>query len=226
VNSALARRRRRFRDEVAPIVAAPAKHGHDWLLPVAGIGLVGGGVLVWMFSGNIANAAAKVAALAGFYADPSSRAAPYWAAITAASQATGAPANLLAGIADRETRFGQTRGWNGTTGPSIMGDNGNAFGMWQVNRTYHPEIVSLQWDDPQVNATEAGKVYMDAYTNLQNNGVSADLLTRAALDAYNAGWPTVLSAIKSGADPDSVTTMGNYGTDVLGRAAKLTTAAA
>ncbi|MHB8734653.1 MAG: transglycosylase SLT domain-containing protein [Terriglobales bacterium] len=204
----LARRRPSYRD--AP-PAAPI---------LGGAALIGGGLLLYLYRDQLLGYAIQAAGYVGFYPDPSSRAAPYAQEITNAAQQTGVSPAIIAAIGDRETLWGLT-----TTpkGPGGTGDGGYGLGLMQIDSRYH----SLpNWQDPQTNISAGASIFAGYYAQLQAAGVDAATLNQAAAAAYNAGVGAVLGAYNAGQSVDSVTTHGDYGADVLARAAKYAAGAA
>ncbi|HYW95029.1 MAG TPA: transglycosylase SLT domain-containing protein [Bacteroidales bacterium] len=120
------------------------------------------------------------------------------------ARTTGLPAGLLLAVASRETGI-----W---TDPYIIatggiGRDGKSVSIMQVNREKHPEVAG--WNpknDKKFVPWAAGylKSLLDDFGNITE-----------ALDAYNAGAKAVRNALAMGLDADSVTTGGDYGTDVL-----------
>ena len=117
------------------------------------------------------------------------------------------PALLLA-IIDRETGDPHRVGFGGRD-PAVT--NGSDFGLMQINRAAHPDFFAHHdWRDPAANIDYGAGV------------IAADLrhyhgsVTRAAA-AYNAGPGNVDRALAAGHSADSVTTGGDYGSDVARR---------
>lgn len=56
--------------------------------------------------------------------------------------------------------------------PRSIGDNGRAFGLWQVRKDFHPELFNGDWTSPSVNARMAKAVHnkqgFRAWTNYKN----------------------------------------------------------
>lgn len=131
-------------------------------------------------------------------------------------------------------------------------DAGWGYGLMQIDWVSHrPFIESGAWKDPAKNIEYGARVLLEAINYFKSSPgriqsyrgetigpetsdatytdprpLTGDLLTRAALAAYNAGTVRVLWAIARGKDPDSVTTKGSsgspdYGTDVRDRALAL-----
>jgi len=213
---------RAYRDGPAAITLAPPRSSSRFHLApiVSGLGLLGGGLLLWYYRDTALTWAVKLGGAVGYYPDPTSRASAYSAAITAASQATGVSTAIIAGLGDRETLWGLSSDLS-QPGPAGTGDGGHGRGLMQIDdRTWSSWISATDWTDPGQNVLKGAQIYAAGYNQLQNAGVDPSILARAAADAYNAGPGTVLAAIQAGADPDSVSTGGNYGADVMGRAAK------
>lgn len=55
---------------------------------------------------------------------------------------------IMAGLIDRETRWGAAAGYLGTSGCDIIGDNGYGYGLAQMDKRAHPELGT----NPQPNA--------------------------------------------------------------------------
>ena len=125
----------------------------------------------------------------------------------AAARHRVSPALLLA-IMDRETGDPHRIGFGGRD-PAVS--NGSDFGLMQINRAAHPDFFAHHdWRDPAANIDYGAGV------------IAADLrhydgdVTRAAA-AYNAGPGNVDRALAAGHSADSVTTGGDYGSDVARR---------
>lgn len=119
---------------------------------------------------------------------------------------TGLPPDLLLAVASRESALG--------TDPYYMkhggiGRDGISTGIMQINRLAYPQINSWNPRDD--------KRFIALAANIIKNNLNRFGDIRYALDAYNAGASAVQHALVSGSDPDSVTTGGDYGTDVLQR---------
>jgi Transglycosylase SLT domain len=135
-----------------------------------------------------------------------------WARQLAVAARGTAPGNVpelrwgivLGAIMDRESAGGQTLSPRGPTG---TGDGGHGRGLMQIDDRAHVEFTSGdEWQDPQANVTYAAKLLRSLY-----DASGGDLAKAVA--AYNAG-PRVFRL----ADPDSMTTGGDYSADVLARA--------
>ena len=215
-------RRRSYRD--APDTALAPRTRIRLVTVGTGLAVVGGGIIIaWLITpdnfpvkNQLRTWTIDLGNVVGYYPDPTSRASTYWPQIQQASSTTGTPTNIIAGIGDRETLWGLSSALS-QPGPAGTGDKGNGMGLMQIDQRYNP---LTNWQDPQTNITAGASIYADYYNQLQTAGVDPSILARAAASAYNAGVSRVLGAINSGADPDSVTTGGNYGADVVGRASK------
>ena len=119
-------------------------------------------------------------------------------------------AQFGAAIMDRETLGGSASSgyrpdgaWDGT------GDAGHAHTPWQLDDRYHAAYLARTDRTPERDSEYAMQLLADRWD------VSHDLKTTAA--AYNSGRS--LDVFASGGDPDTTTTGGNYGADVLSRMA-------
>lgn len=117
------------------------------------------------------------------------------------------PALILA-LMDRETGDPDRIGFGGRN-PSVT--NGNDFGLMQINRAAHPAFFrDHDWTDPAQNIDYGASVIADNLRHYDGD------VTRAAA-AYNAGPGAVDRALAGGRSADSVTTGGDYGSDVARR---------
>lgn len=138
----------------------------------------------------------------------------YARAIADAANEHGINPWILAGVIDRESGFGR---WLDKDG---KGDGGNGHGLAQIDiGTWSAWLKSNDWRDPTTNIRKGAEI------------LAAELKTfggdyTKALAAYNAGPKRVQAAVKAGRHPDSVTTGGDYATDVLRRAAAFYSASA
>jgi Transglycosylase SLT domain len=117
------------------------------------------------------------------------------------------PALLLA-IMDRETGDPHKIGFGGRNPAATNGDD---FGLMQINRSAHPEFFRTHdWKDPAANIDYGASVIAGDLKHYDGN------MTEAAA-AYNAGPGNVDRALRAGRSADSVTTGGDYGSDVARR---------
>lgn len=134
---------------------------------------------------------------------------------------------LTGAIIDRETRGGESTRLD-QPGPSGRGDNGNGYGLWQLDKRYHGAFLlerlpdgRFKWEDPQ----EAGDYAMRQVLLPALRVFRGDLFL--ALAAYNAGPAAVKDGMaKAPANApiavvhraaDTRTAGGDYAQDVLYR---------
>jgi soluble lytic murein transglycosylase-like protein len=216
------RRRRGYGDDPGTALAVRRPLRPNWTVVGGGVVIIGGGFALWQLT-PVDNAlknplrtyAVALGSRLGYSPDPSSRAAVYWQQIQQVSQETGVDASLIAAIGDRETLWGTSSSLS-QYGPAGTGDGGHGHGLMQIDdRSHGAWLGSNDWTDPYTNISYAvGQILLPALNTFGD--------ARTAADAYNAGVGGVQKAIASGNDPDSPTTDGNYGSDVMRRAAKFT----
>jgi hypothetical protein len=118
------------------------------------------------------------------------------------------PPALLLAIMDRETGDPKKIGYGGRD-PAAT--NGNDFGLMQINRSAHPDFFRAHdWKDPAANIDYGASVIAGDLTHYGGN-------VAEAAAAYNAGPGNVDRALHAGRGADSVTTGGDYGSDVARR---------
>lgn len=108
---------------------------------------------------------------------------------------------LIAAVGQVETQWGRVHGFQGTTGPSIIGADGHGRGLMQVDDRYH---ALAGWDDPATNILSGARI-LDA-------GLRAFAPNLAAGCAcYNCGPENVRRSLAEDAsDPDRHTTGHDY----------------
>ena|GEM_PF-1306482 len=136
--------------------------------------------------------------------DASKLSEPYkqWAPhVEAAAQKYNLDPALLFAVMSRETN-----------GQNIVGDHGHGRGLMQIDDRWHKDWLSKNNEgmDPASNIMKGAEILR---ANL--NYFKGDMTKAVA--AYNAGCGGVNKALNAGKHPDSVTTHGNYSTDVLKR---------
>jgi len=83
--------------------------------------------------------------------------------------------------------------------PSIIGDQGNSFGLWQINVPSHPSLASANLLDPQANADAAFAIYQAAGNSFQpwttyNSGAYQQYMGAAPSPAISIQAPADTSA--------------------------------
>lgn len=128
--------------------------------------------------------------------------------IRAAARRHGVREDVALALASRESHIGQM--------PPLRadwtGDGGHGRGVMQVDDRWHQAFVrSHRNDDHAAHADYALGLLAQNLRALRND-------YPAALAAYNGGPGRVRQALAAGRHPDTVTTGGDYSTDVLARA--------
>jgi soluble lytic murein transglycosylase-like protein len=158
-----------------------------------------------------------------------SRLAQWWAYFQASGRRYGVDPYLLAAICDRESLGGEALK---PKGPKGTGDGGHGLGLMQIDRRYHPDFAGRSaptglslWCIPEWNIAYAASLLAEDL-----HAFGGDELRAVA--AYNAGRAHVTRACAHLTRPfipeallaavDSITTGGDYVSDVLSRRGKLT----
>ncbi|XP_056136316.1 lysozyme g-like [Lampris incognitus] len=128
--------------------------------------------------------------------------------IVSAARRNGVEPSVVAGIISRETRGGRGAGLH-----NGWGDNGNGFGLMQVDKRWHNPTGG--WDSEE-HINQGIKVFKDSYNEVgRGSDWNKDQRLKGALAAYNAGAGRVSSSYN---DVDAQTTGGDYANDVVARA--------
>ncbi|XP_045061180.1 lysozyme g-like isoform X2 [Coregonus clupeaformis] len=132
----------------------------------------------------------------------------YKSIIKRVGQKHGVAPSIIAGIISRETRAG--------TGAGLVngwGDNGNGFGLMQVDKNWHKPRG--RWDSEE-HLSQATEILVDIIGSVRSKFPSwtAEQQLRGGLAAYNTG----LDNVHSYSRVDENTTGGDYSRDVLARA--------
>jgi hypothetical protein len=119
------------------------------------------------------------------------------------------PASVLAGIASRESHAGSVL-------DGCWGDNGNGFGIMQVDKRYHQLEGPL--DDPasQEHIKQAARIFASYLQQVEQKHSAWEdaYILKGAAAAYNFG----VDNVQTKAGIDRGTTGDDYGSDVLARA--------
>ncbi|GEM_PF-619932 len=91
------------------------------------------------------------------------------------------------------------------------GSDGKSRGISQINTDVYPQAVMVDGDAHKWFIMRGAQLLRKELDNFDGN-------MKAALAAYNTGTEDVRSALQQGKKPNSVTTDGNYVSDVLRRA--------
>ena len=132
---------------------------------------------------------------------------PYRGMINDAADRSGVRPELIEAVIWRESRARNT-----------VGDGGHGHGLMQID-----DRVSThrRWLEGNRNGLDARANIDFGSSIIAANLRMFDGSERAAVAAYNAGPSRVRSAVERGNSPDSVTTGGDYASEVLRLAAQL-----
>ena len=159
------------------------------------------------------------------------RAMKWRADLEAAAKVTGLDPFLLLGIASRETWIGCPAICDKRYPGLYVGDGGHGCGLLQVDdgarNGKHGPNFDLCESYKAGRVAEADmllvgvKILRAKFDKLKavKPSLSGEALTRAAVAAYNTGEGNVARSLSLGRDPDATTALGNYGADVIARAA-------
>ncbi len=139
-----------------------------------------------------------------------SRLLPYKEELASAAQRYGVPPAVLAAIASRESRGGAALDSNG------LGDNGNGFGLMQVDKRYHTPAGGPY---SQAHINQAASILRDYLDQVRTKHPSwpPEQQLRGAITAYNSG----VSNVQTIEGMDRGTTGNDYSNDVWARAMRL-----
>ncbi|XP_040192288.1 lysozyme g-like [Rana temporaria] len=127
--------------------------------------------------------------------------------IKSVSRKTGVDPAIIAGIMSRESRAGNYLDCN------KWGDNGNAFGLMQVDKRWHTPRGAWNSEEHILQATEI-LIYMLGAIKKKIPSWPTSHVMKGALSAYNKGPDSV----KSFDSTDCRTTGKDYANDVVARA--------
>jgi membrane-bound lytic murein transglycosylase MltF len=178
------------------------------------IGALGLGVLAFMKRkdlSDLASAALTEINDAIFRQVIPARAEPYADVIKQVASESGIDPFIIVALGDQETRWGTVKGYEGTTGPSIIGADGTGHGLMQIDSgTWGDWLATNDWTDPLTNVRKGVSIFSTDLDYFASKGLEGDERTRAALAAYNHGPSNVWANIQAGRDVDYRTTGGNY----------------
>jgi hypothetical protein len=123
-----------------------------------------------------------------------------------AGSASGVDWTILGGIGIRETGF-----------RNVLQPDGNGVGVFQIDiGPSNPGVSVGQAMDPVFAANYAAQKLKNNQIELsQRTTLEGESLLAATVATYNAGVSRVARAVHNGRTPDSVTTGGNYSSNVL-----------
>jgi membrane-bound lytic murein transglycosylase MltF len=134
------------------------------------------------------------------------------AKFNAAASKTNLPPALLAAIASRESRCGRVPPLR----PDGFDPGGQAFGIMQVEKTFHPHPAGLPDPKSQAHIDQASGILNEFFAQIRRKFPGEPLARQllAALAAYNCGPGHVDSV----SDPDRQTANQDYSKDTWARA--------
>lgn len=113
---------------------------------------------------------------------------------------------LIAAVGQVETLWGRATGYQGTTGPGIVGADGHGRGLMQVDDRYHRLEL---WADPRVNIRAGAQILDGCVRTFEGN-------LAAGVACYNAGPARVREELSlTPPDVDAHTTGHDYSARVL-----------
>jgi peptidoglycan hydrolase-like protein with peptidoglycan-binding domain len=134
-------------------------------------------------------------------------------ACLAAERTARLPRGLLVAVASRETNC-----------RNIVGDGGHGRGLFQIDDRFHGDWLrehgaAAPGAVPSVSdaAAYAAQLLAANYAFGRARGLRGAKLLKFAVSAYNAGAGGAWRALRATGDPDTGTTGGDYGADVLAR---------
>jgi hypothetical protein len=98
-------------------------------------------------------------------------------------------------------------------GPCGWADNHNGYGLFQIDKRYHPDFVASEdAKDPAKQMTYACKLLQNNRKILESSMpyLREEIIDRAVFALYNASFTRVKRAIINNQDVDSVTTGKDY----------------
>lgn len=145
------------------------------------------------------------------------------ALISAIARSYGLDPAVVGGLCSRESGGGRLLGKRGA--PPGAADSGHSRGLMGLDDRRHAGFIGLGnlWRKPAGNLAYGCWVLRSCLDALvrRTRDATEDGLIRAALACWDAGLADVLRVLRAGGDPDAVTHGGDYGRDVLERAAWL-----
>jgi len=189
----------------------------------AGAAIVGGFLLFTKKKlSDLARAALNDVNAAIFAASIPAEAQQYADVIKQVAQEQSVDPFVIVALGEQESKWGTATGYQGTTGPSIIGTDQHGRGLMQLDdRTWGDWVSAYDWTDPYTNVTKGAQVFAQMLSYMQKKGVTGDAAIQAALAAYNAGPGRVWSAIQDGSSVDSAPG-GDYASAVYSSATSYT----
>lgn len=117
------------------------------------------------------------------------------------------PVSILLAKDSRESWLGK---YPGLAANNWYGSDGKSRGISQINVNTYPAARMIDGDSHKWFINQGAQALREELNRFNGN-------MKAALAAYNTGAGDVRSALNRGKDPDTVTTKGNYVSDILRR---------
>lgn len=149
--------------------------------------------------------------------------------IKQAARNAGVDASIIWAIGSRESAWGLalkpkgpagTGDWAKRRGNLPPDGHGWGRGLMQIDYASHEFARTGKWSDPLENILYGARVLRQSIRHIEaKTRLCHEELLRAGIAGYNAGPGAVERVVNAGMDCDKFTAHGNYGRDVLARAA-------
>jgi Transglycosylase SLT domain len=141
----------------------------------------------------------------------------YWNAAELVCGQFEIPPSLILALGYRESFLGFAPGYS-PHGSCGWGDNGNAWGLFQIDKRYHAHFVfsaDAQVPEKQMFYACGLLTQNKACARRDLSDIGDDQISKIAISAYNCGYGNAVNAYKSTGDSDSETTGKDYAKWIL-----------